>query len=160
MGINPNDPIQSIMGTAKYLSYLRGQGVPNSLPELTKAYILGPTGYKQLANGGSPTGANQIPGAMNFLNKIGETGASATLTSPNAPPSSPHPDINIPSPVNPTMPTSANASMHSSIPGDLSLAGQMAGQMAQFQDNSQMPEAFDIDDTLAHQIYHNLGGPR
>ncbi len=60
------DPIQAIQGVGSYLGDLNKQ-FPNNFEAVNSAYLLGAKGYKDYLNGGSPTGAEQLPSVIKYL---------------------------------------------------------------------------------------------
>jgi soluble lytic murein transglycosylase-like protein len=90
LGVNPIDPIQSIHGVAKYLSELRQQLKTDDFKELTKAYVLGPGGYRQYNQTGEAKGSEQIPSVEKFLATSDLTGGDSRAMTPANPRTSQH----------------------------------------------------------------------
>lgn len=66
LGIDPTDPIQSINGIADYMGELKKQG-NNTYEDISKAYTLGPTGYKKYQQGQHVQGEQYLPSIDKFL---------------------------------------------------------------------------------------------
>lgn len=71
LNLDPTNPIESIIGIGDYLGKLKHSTGSNDFKELTHAYVLGPSGYRQQQHGGSPAGVEQLGAVDAFLNKKG-----------------------------------------------------------------------------------------